>query len=85
MDFFVSFAYNCCDDFVYNKDVMNTIGGYNYILIEDPTSRGLILRVNALLTAGWFSVGGISYDGRNYLQAMGISYENAKTADNRTD
>lgn len=64
---------------------MNTIGGYNYILIEDPTSRGLILRVNALLTAGWFSVGGISYDGRNYLQAMGISYENAKTADNRTD
>ena len=41
----------------------------------DPTPRGLVLRVNALLAAGWFNVGGISFDGTNYLQAMGIRNE----------
>lgn len=43
-----------------------------YSLVEDTTAAGLILRVNTLLAAGWFLIGGICKSEGVYTQAMGI-------------
>lgn len=46
--------------------------GITYILLEEHDSTRLILKVNAMLVAGWRLQGGIAYNADNqlYLQAM---------------
>ena len=46
---------------------------YNIVQATDPAI--MVTKVNALLLAGWFLIGGLGYGDGLYTQAMGIRLE----------
>ena len=46
-----------------------------YNIVQDTNPVTMVNKVNALLIAGWFLIGGLGYGDGLYTQAMGIRIE----------
>jgi len=51
------------------------VSNLTYNIVQDTDPVKLVTRVNALLLAGWFLIGGLGYGDGIYMQAMGIRLE----------
>lgn len=51
------------------------VSNLTYNIVQDTDPVKLVTKVNTLLLAGWFIIGGLGYGDGLYMQAMGIRLE----------
>jgi len=51
---------------------MIEIANCAYVILEDTTAKGLMVKVNAMIAGGWFLIGGVGFGPDGYAQAMGF-------------